>query len=115
MVNKKDNQEIVEIDAGDQSLGRVASRIAVLLRGKHTPSFDPRLPQGPKVRVLNLDRARISSKPVISYTGYPGGLRARSRETIFMRNPRAVLLKTVRGMLPANRWRDRLLRRLIVA
>lgn len=109
------HNEIVEIDAADKSLGRVATEIAVLLRGKHTPSFEPRAPQGPKVRVLNIDRARVSLKPIISYSGYPGGLRARARKTLFTRNPRAVLLKTVRGMLPNNKWRDRLLHRLLVS
>lgn len=109
------HNEMVEIDAADKSLGRIASEIAVLLRGKHAPSFEPRVPQGPKVRVLNIDRARVSSKPIVSYTGYPGGLRTRARKTLFTRNPRAVLLKTVRGMLPNNKWRDRLLRRLLVS
>lgn len=115
MVNQENNKQIIEIDAADQSLGRVATKIAVLLRGKHAPSFEPRIPQGPKVRVSNIDRARVSSKPIISYTGYPGGLRTRARKTLFARNPRAVLLKTVRGMLPNNKWRDRLLHRLLVS
>lgn len=108
------NQKTIEIDAADKPLGRLASQIAVLLRGKHTPSFEPRSPEGSKVCVFNINRARISSKPIISYTGYPGGLRTRARKTLFARNPRAVLLKTVRGMLPNNKWRDRLLRRLLV-
>lgn len=115
MVNQENNKQIIEIDAADQSLGRLATKIAVFLRGKHAPSFEPRIPQGPMVRVTHLDRARISSKPIISYTGYPGGLRSRARKMLFAQNPRAVLLKTVRGMLPHNKWRDRLLRRLIVS
>lgn len=115
MVNQKNNKEIVEIDAADKSLGRLATEIAVLLRGKHAPSFEPRTPQGPKVRVLNIDRVRVSSKPITSYTGYPGGLRKRARKALFARNPRVVLLKTVRGMLPNNKWRDRLLHRLFVS
>lgn len=109
------HNEIIEINAADKPLGRLATEIAVLLRGKHTPSFEPRVPQGPKVRVFNIDRARVSSKPIISYTGYPGGLRTRARKTLFARNPRAILLKTVRGMLPNNKWRDRLSHRLLVS
>lgn len=115
---KKENgtsSHIVEIDAAEKPLGRVATEIAVILRGKHMPSFEPRIPQGPRVRVLNINRARISSKPVISYTGYPGGLRTRARKTLFVRNPRSILLKTVRGMLPKNKWRDRLLHRLFIS
>lgn len=108
-------KEIIEIDAADKSLGRLATEIAILLRGKHMPSFEPRVPQGPQVRVFNIDRARVSSKAITSYTGYPGGLRKRARKTLFARNPRAVLVKTVRGMLPHNQWRDRLLRRLLVS
>lgn len=108
-------KEIVEIDATDKPLGRLATQIAILLRGKHAPSFEPRLPEGPKIRVTNINRARISSKPITSYTGYPGGLRKRSRNALFARNPRAVLLKTVRGMLPNNKWRDRLLYRLSIS
>lgn len=115
MLNQKNNNEIIEIDASDKPLGRVATEIAVLLRGKHMPSFEPRIPQGPKVRVFNINRARVSSKPITSYTGYPGGLRRRARKTLFARDPRAVLLKTVRGMLPSNKWRDRLLHRLSVS
>ena len=105
----------IELDAAGKSLGRLASEIAVLLRGKNTPSFEPRAPQGPKVRILNIDRARVSAKPVTSYTGYPGGLRKRSRQMLFARNSRAVLLKIVRGMLPKNKWRDQLLHRLFVS
>lgn len=115
MVDYENKGEVMEIDASGRPLGRLATEIAVLLRGKHTPSFEPRVPQGPKVRVFNIDRARVSSKPIISYTGYPGGLRTRARKTLFARNPRAVLLKTVRGMLPHNKWRDRLLHRLLVS
>lgn len=115
MLNHENNKEIIEIDASGRPLGRLASEIAILLRGKHMPSFEPRVPQGPKVRVLHIDRARISSKPIISYTGYPGGLRTRARKTFFAHNPRAVLLKTVRGMLPHNKWRDQLLHRLLIA
>lgn len=109
------NQEITEIDAAGKPLGRIATEIAVILRGKHAPSFEPRTPEGPKVRIKNIDRARVSSKPITSYTGYPGGLRKRARKMLFARDPRAVLLKTVRGMLPNNKWRDRLLRRLLVS
>lgn len=115
MENKIKHGEVIEIDAADKPLGRLATEIAVFLRGKHMPSFEPRIPQGPKVRVFNIDRARVSSKPIVSYTGYPGGLRKRARKTLFARNPRAVLLKTVRGMLPQNKWRDRLLQRLSVS
>lgn len=115
MINQENNKKIIEIDAADKPLGRLATEIAVLLRGKHAPSFEPRVPQGPKVRVLNIDRARVSSKPIVSYTGYPGGLRKRSRKVLFARNQRTVLMKTVRGMLPHNKWRDRLLHRLSVS
>lgn len=115
MLNQRNNKEIIEIDASGRPLGRLASQIAIFLRGKHAPSFEPRMPQGPKVRVLNIERARVSSKPITSYTGYPGGLRKRSRAALFARNPRAVLMKTVRGMLPHNKWRDRLLHRLFVS
>lgn len=108
-------KEIVEIDATNKPLGRLATQIAILLRGKHAPSFEPRAPQGPKVRVLNIDRARVSSKPITSYTGYPGGLRKRSRNVLFARNPGMILTKTVRGMLPNNKWRVRLLHRLSIS
>lgn len=108
-------KEIIEIDATDKPLGRLATQIAILLRGKHTPFFEPRLPEGPKIQIININRARVSSKPIISYTGYPGGLRTRSRNVLFARNPGMVLTKTVRGMLPHNKWRDRLLHRLSIS
>ncbi|MEK7480680.1 MAG: uL13 family ribosomal protein [Patescibacteria group bacterium] len=109
------NQKTIEIDASGKSLGRLASEIAVLLRGKDMPSFQPREPRGAKVIVTRINEVRLPPKPLKSYSGYPGGLHIRSREALFARNPRAVLQRTVRGMLPHNKWRDRLLKNLSIA
>lgn len=108
-----------EIDAAGQSLGRIASRIAVLLRGKDAPSFDPsRLPDV-QVHVSNLDKVVFKgtkTSAVVQYrhSGYPGGLYERTLGESWARNKAEVLRKAVRGMLPPNRSRDRLLKNLIV-
>lgn len=115
MKNKTKPTKTIEIDATGKPLGRLATEIAVLLRGKDMPTFEPREPRGASVTVIHLDRARVSSKAIKSFSGYPSGLRMRAREDLFARDPRAVLVHVVRGMLPKNKWRDRLLQNLTIA
>ena len=108
-----------EIDASSQSLGRIATRIATLLRGKDLPTYEPRLMPDVKVVVKNLDKVvfkgtKGESKKYYRFSGYPGGLRTRTLDENWARDPKHVLRLAVRGMLPPNRQRDRLLKNLVV-
>lgn len=100
-------------------LGRLASRIATMLRGKDNPLFTPHLDMGVFVVVINADKValsgmKLSQKTYYWYTGYPGGFRKTTPDAIFEKHPERVLEKAVRGMLPHNRLGDRLRRKLFV-
>jgi large subunit ribosomal protein L13 len=108
-----------DIDAAGQSLGRIATRAAVLLRGKDQPGFEPRIAPDVQVVVHNLDKvvfkgSKATTKTFYRYSGYPGGLRSRTLEEAWAKSPREVLRHAVRGMLPVNKTRDKLLKNLIV-
>lgn len=110
---------IKELDASGQSLGRLASRIAVLLRGKDTPGWTPHIIANVKIVVHNLDKVvfkgtKLTSMKKYRHSGYPGGLHERTLEQRWAKNKTQVLRETVRGMLPENRHRDILLQNLIV-
>jgi large subunit ribosomal protein L13 len=108
-----------EIDATEQSLGRLASGIAVLLRGKNSPSYMPEL--SPKITVIvrNLDKIKFTGRKLKTklyhrYSGYPGGLYTRTLEEMWKRSPQEVLRKSVYRMLPTNRQRDKIIKNLII-
>ena len=96
------------IDASDVVLGRLASQVAVLLRGKHKPVFAPHVDTGDFVVVVNAEKvaltgAKADQKLDYRHSGYPGGLRATSYAQLLEKNPRRAVEKAVRGMLPHNR------------
>jgi large subunit ribosomal protein L13 len=93
------------IDATDVVLGRLASHVAALLRGKHKPSFAPHVDTGDFVIVVNAEKvaltgAKLAQKRDYRHSGFPGGLRATSYTTLLEKNPRRAVEKAVRGMLP---------------
>lgn len=105
------------IDAKGQILGRVATRVVVLLRGKNKPSFRPYLDEGARVVVENVNKIRVTGKKLKQkiywrHSGYPGGIKATPLEKIFKSNPAEVLKKAVWGMLPKNRLRAKIIKRL---
>jgi large subunit ribosomal protein L13 len=108
------------VDAADQSLGRVAVRVASLLRGKHRPNFTPYLDMRDFVVVINAERIRITgkSKPrgklYYSHSMYPGGFKQVTLEKMMSRHPTRVIEHAVRGMLPHNRLGAKLYRHLKV-
>ena len=107
------------IDATGQSLGRVATRAAVLLRGKDTPAYEPNVLADVKVVIQHLDKVvfkgtKATSTKYHRHSGYPGGLYTRTLEEQWRRSPANVLRMAVRGMLPENRSRDKMLKNLIV-
>ena len=96
------------IDAKDQILGRVATRIATVLRGKHKTTFTPHVDGGDFVIVLNADKVlltgrKLEQKEYYNYSGYPGGLRARTAGQLLNEKPERVIRDAVAGMLPKNR------------
>jgi large subunit ribosomal protein L13 len=107
------------IDATDQSLGRVASRAAQLLRGKHRPDFDPAALPRVAVTVTHARQLRFSGKKMTNrhyarFSGYPGGLKQTSLGELFARSPERVVRLAVARMLPKNKLRQRFLAQLKV-
>jgi large subunit ribosomal protein L13 len=95
------------VDASDVVLGRLASHVAVLLRGKHKPIFAPHVDTGDFVIVVNaakvaLTGTKLQDKHAYRHSGYPGGLRAVSYASLMATSPERVVEKAVRGMLPKN-------------
>jgi len=93
------------IDATDVVLGRLATQVATLLRGKHKPTFAPHVDGGDFVIVLNADKVALSgnkreTKMAYRHSGYPGGLRATPYGELLEKNPERAIEKAVRGMLP---------------
>jgi large subunit ribosomal protein L13 len=95
------------VDATDQVLGRLASSVAKILRGKHKPTFTPHLNTGDHVIIINASKAKVSGakltgKMYTRYTGYPGGLRTRSLQVAQDIDPTFPLMNAVKGMLQHN-------------
>jgi len=110
-------RETHTIDAAGKVLGRLASKIAILLRGKHKPDFVPYLDGGDFVVVKNVDRIKLTGKKMkqkiyYKYSGYPGGLKKKPMIELLRIKPELVLKKTVFGMLPKNKLRIKMIKRL---
>jgi large subunit ribosomal protein L13 len=106
-------------DARGQVLGRVATRIAMTLRGKHRPTFAPHVDAGDFVIVVNAAGVRLTGRKLQDkiyrrHTGYPGGVRSLSAEEMLAKHPTRVVRKAVEGMLPRNRLGRRLAGKLKV-
>jgi len=107
------------IDATGQTLGRLGTRVAQLLMGKHKPSYSPHLDMGDFVVLVNAEKVRVTGKKLkdkiyYRHTGYMGGLKETRLEEMLSRNPRRVLELAVRGMLPRNKLGRKLLGHLKV-
>ena len=113
------NKEWVVIDATNEVLGRLASQVAKIFRGKNKPSFTPHVDCGDYVVVINADKVRLTGKKMtdkvyVRHTGYPGGQRFATPADYLQKRPTFVLEKAVRGMLPKNRLGDAIFRNLKV-
>ncbi len=113
------NKEWVIIDATDQVLGRLAAKVAVILRGKHKASFTPHVDCGDNVIVINASKVRLTGKKLtdkvyVRHTGYPGGQRFATPKEMLSRKPLFVVEHAVKGMLPKNRLGAELFRNLFV-
>ncbi len=107
------------VDAKDQVLGRLASKIATIIRGKHKPEFTPNMDNGDFVIVINADKVRVTGKRAalktyIRHSGYPGGQKETSFQEMMKKNPEFVIRHAVKGMLPKNRLGRKMINHLKV-
>lgn len=102
------------IDATDVVLGRLASKVALILRGKNKPSFTPNMDCGDYVIIVNADKVKLTGKKLtdkvyIRHTGYPGGQRFSTPKSILAKKPTELLRMAVKGMLPKNRLGEKVI------
>lgn len=107
------------IDAEGKVLGRLASEVAKILRGKHKATFTPHVDTGDYVIIVNADKIKLTGKKLLQkkhyyHTGYPGGLREISYQDMMQNNPEMAIRLAVKGMLPKNRLGRQMFRKLKV-
>ncbi|MGB0430829.1 MAG: 50S ribosomal protein L13 [Bacteroidia bacterium] len=107
------------IDAENQTVGRIASRLAMVIRGKHKASFTPHVDCGDKVIVLNAGKVKFSGnklndKEYQTYSGYPGGQKITKAKDLMSKKPTQILYNAVKGMLPKNKLQDVALKNLLL-
>jgi large subunit ribosomal protein L13 len=107
------------VDASDEVLGRLASRIASVLRGKHKTTYTPHVDCGDFVIVVNADKVRLTGnkldqKQYHHYSGHPGGMRSRTARQVLDTHPERVIESAVRRMLPKNRLASQMYKKLKV-
>ncbi len=112
-------KEWLHVDAEGKTLGRLSSVVAVLLRGKHKPSFTPHVDCGDNVIItnaakINLTGKKWTDKSYIRHTGYPGGQRSLTAQELYDKNPERLIEKAVKGMLPKNKLGAAIFRNLKV-
>lgn len=112
-------RNVHKIDAAGKAVGRLASDIAILLRGKNKASFQPNQDEGDIVEISNVADMKITGKKLeqkvyYSHSNYPGGLKETSMKNLMAKNPAEVLRKAVWNMLPKNKLRARMIKRLRV-
>lgn len=105
------------VDADGQILGRLATQVASILRGKHKPTFTPHMDNGDFVIVVNADKIRVTGKKpqqkmYYRHSGYPGGIKAEPYRLLFARKPDRVLKLAIKGMLPKNRLGRQIMKKL---
>lgn len=113
------NRKWYIVDAKDKVLGRLATEIARVIRGKHKPIFTPNFDTGDFVIVINAESVKLTGKreTLKSYTwhtGYPGGLKNAKLQDVRSKNPEFIIEKAVKGMLPKNRLGNKLIKKLKV-
>ncbi len=107
------------VDAEGETLGRLGSKVAKLLRGKHKPDFTPHVDCGDNVIVINAEKIHLSGnkwddKTYLRYTGFPGGQRSATAKEVLAKKPAAVVERAIKGMLPKNKLGAELFRNLKV-
>jgi large subunit ribosomal protein L13 len=107
------------VDATNEVLGRLSSKVAQILRGKYKPSFTPHVDCGDNVIIINAEKVRLTGnkmagKQYIRHTGYPGGQKVETAEHLMKRNPARVIESAVKGMLPKSRLGNAIFKNLYV-
>ena len=107
------------VDAEGQTLGRMCSQIAAILRGKNKPTFTPHVDTGDFVIVINADKIELSGKKMtdkeyLSYSGYPGGQKSITPKELLVKKPTAVVEMAVKGMLPKTKLGRAMIKKLFV-
>jgi len=107
------------VDATNQVLGRLSSKIAKVLRGKHKADFTPHVDSGDNVIIINAEKIRLTGKKMndkqyVRHTGYPGGQRFINPKDLLVKSPTKVIYFAVKGMMPKNRLSDSVLKNLYI-
>ena len=107
------------VDAKDKTLGRLATEIATVLRGKNKPTFTPHLDTGDYVIVVNAEKIKVTGskftdKKYYTHSLYPGGLNTRTFKDLNEKNPEKIIVNAVKGMLPKNKLRKEIIKKLKV-
>ncbi|NLM38464.1 MAG: 50S ribosomal protein L13 [Firmicutes bacterium] len=105
------------IDAKDKTLGRLASQVAAILKGKHKPTYTPHVDAGDHVIIINADKIRLTGKKLqdkkyYRHSGYPGGIKEITAGDLLQRHPERVIKTAVWGMLPHNRLGRKMIKKL---
>ena len=112
-------KEWILIDAENEILGRLASKAAFMLRGKHRPNYTPHVDCGDNVIIINAEKINLSGnkwedKEYVRHSGYPGGQRSKTANQLMAQKPTAMVEKAIKGMLPKNKLGSALFRNLYV-
>lgn len=113
------NKEWVVVDATDAVLGRMASEIAKILRGKYKPTFSPHVDCGDNVILINADKITLTGnkwegRTYLTHSGYPGGQKEHTPLSIFRKSPEKLIRRSIKGMMPKNRLSKQIMRNLYV-
>ncbi|MEL4307257.1 50S ribosomal protein L13 [Joostella sp. CR20] len=113
------NKQWVLVDAEGQTLGRLSSKVAKLLRGKYKPNYTPHVDCGDNVVIINAEKINLTgkkwdAKQYVRHTGYPGGQRITTATELYKKDPARLLEKSIKGMLPKNKLGAALFRNLKV-
>jgi len=116
---KNIERKLHQIDATDSTVGRLATKIAIILRGKNKPEYEAHLDLGDIVEVKNISKMKFTGKKLDQkqyhhYSGYLGGLKSKKMSVVFANDPGDVLYRAVRDMLPPTKLRIGMLKRLII-
>ena len=117
--DKDVQREWYVVDAAGQTLGRLATQVARILRGKHKPMYSPSVDTGDCVIIVNAEKIRVTGRKLdqkiyYRYSGYPGGLKEITLRTLLQKHPTRVIEHAVRGMLPKNRLGRQMFKKLKV-
>ncbi len=118
-MQNQSQRNTIEIDATGKAVGRISTQIAMTLMGKHKATFEPHLDTGDKVLVKNVSKVIFTGRKFVQkdyrhHTMHPGGLKVVSMAKVFEKDPAEVMRHAVYGMLPKNRHRDDLMKRLTI-